>query len=118
MAALDEKPRIEARTFQEPLAKLAEAISQMVMREGHRYLRAPGFVSQDIFMMVRHSLATYNLLFYINADERRENDCYWNPNYGVVTATVVRTMIDCLYNVTAILKDPAPIGVADRKAGL
>ena len=26
----------------------------------------------DIHVMIRHAIATYNLLFYLNADERRE----------------------------------------------
>jgi hypothetical protein len=85
MSELEEKPRIDAKAFQEPLGKLAGAISEMV-RRGPRYLRAPEFVSEEIFIMIRHSLATYNFLFYLNADERRETDCYWNPKYGVVTA--------------------------------
>jgi hypothetical protein len=62
-------------------------------------------------------LATYHLLFYLNADERREQDCYWNNKYGVVTAPLVRSMIDCLYNITAILEDPRR-GVLYRKSGL
>src|ERR1035437_3609773 len=104
---LDDKPRVNAKTFQEPLWKLAGAIAQKGMREGPRYLSAPPFVAEDLFMMVRNTMATYNLLFYLNADERREDDCYWNPAYGVVTAPTVRSMIDCLYNVTAILENPA-----------
>jgi hypothetical protein len=115
---LDNKPRIDAKTFQEPLAKLAEAIAQKVIREGSRHLIAPDYVAGDLFMMIRQAIATYHLLFYLNADERREQDCYWNNKYGVVTAPVVRTMIDCLYNVTAILEDPAANGVAYRKSGL
>jgi len=69
-------------------------------------------------MMIRQAIATYNLLFYLNADERREQDCYWNNSYGVVTAPLVRSMIDCLYNVTMILEDPAEYGPLYRKSGL
>ena len=68
--------------------------------------------------MIRQAIATYNLLFYLNADERREQDCYWNNDYGVVTAPLVRSMIDWLYNITLILEDPAENGVAYRKSGL
>jgi hypothetical protein len=114
---LDDKPRINAKTFQEPLAKLAEVIAQKVSREGAHYLRAPDFVANDMFTIIRQALATYQLLFYLNADERLEQDCYWNNKYGVVTAPLVRSMIDCLYNITAILEDPEK-GVAYRKSGL
>lgn len=112
------KVRIDAKTFQEPTWKLAETMAQKVRREGPALLRAPEHVADDIFVMVRQAIATYNLLFYLNADERREGDCYWNNSYGVVSAPLVRSMIDCLYNVTAILQDPATNGPAYRKGGL
>ncbi|MGA3072962.1 MAG: hypothetical protein ABSG56_04640 [Bryobacteraceae bacterium] len=115
---LDDKPRINAKTFQEPLWKLAEAMAQLVSHEGMNHLPGPAFVAEDIHMMIRQAIATYNLLFYLNADERREQDCYWNNNYGVVTAPLVRSMIDCLYNITLILEDPAENGVAYHKSGL
>ena len=86
------------------MAKLAEAIAQKVGREGAQHLRGSGFVVDDVFTIIRQALATYQLPFYLNASERREQDCYWNTRYGVVTAPLVRsTMINCLYNVMAIL---------------
>jgi len=114
---LNDRPRIDAKTFQEPLAKLAEVMAQKVKREGARRLEAPDFVADDMFTIVRQALATYHLLFYLNADERRAQDCYWNNTYGVVAAPLVRSMIDCLYNITAILEDPRK-GVWYRKSGL
>jgi hypothetical protein len=113
---LDEKPRIDAKTFQEPLWKLAETLAQKVKREGR--LPGPPFICEDIHMMIRQAMATYNTLFYINADERREGDCYWNNTYGVVTAPLVRSMIDCLYNITLILENPALHGPTYRKSGM
>lgn len=113
---IDEKPRIYAKTFQEPLWKLAETLAQKVKREGR--LPGPAFIREDIHMMIRQAIATYNTLFYINADERREGDCYWNNTYGVVTAPLVRSMIDCLYNITLILENPAVHGLAYRKSGI
>lgn len=107
-----------AKTFQEPLWKLAETIAQVMNREGWKYLPGPWFVSEDIHVMIRQSMANYSLLFYLNADERRENDCYWNPKYGVVAAPLVRSMIDTLYNITLILEDPAEHGPVYRKSGL
>jgi hypothetical protein len=52
-----------------------------------------------------------------NADERRENDCFWNPAYTFVTAPLVRTMIDVLDNITFILEGPATNGAAFRQSG-
>jgi hypothetical protein len=115
---LDSKPLIDAKTFVEPLASLAETMAQKVHREGVQYLRAPKFVSEDIFMIMRQALTTYQMLFYLNADERRENDPYWKNKYGVVAAPLVRSMIDCLYNITAILENPAEQGSLFRKSGL
>ena len=115
---MDEKPRIDAKDFQEPLWKLAEAMAELVIREGHKQLPAPSCVAENIQTMIRHAIATYNLLFYLNADERRENDCYWNNTYGVVTAPLVRTLIDCLYNITMILEKPGENGVSYQKSGL
>ena len=68
--------------------------------------------------MIRQSIATYNILFYLNADERRENDPYWNEAYGVVTSPLVRSLIDCLYNVTAILENPTDNGSWYHVSGL
>ena len=62
-------------------------------------------------------MRTYDLLFYINADERRETDCYWRPVYTIVSLPLVRNMIDCLYNITSILQDPRENGVWFRKSG-
>jgi hypothetical protein len=67
-------------------------------------LKALGFVSLDMFILIRQAIYTCNLLFYLHADERRENDCHWNHAYTFVTAPLVRTMIDVLYNVTFILQ--------------
>ena len=39
--------------------------------------------------MIRQAIAT--ALFYLNADERREGDCYWNNTYEIVTAPMVRS---------------------------
>ena len=81
-------------------------------------LPGPMHIADDIHVMIRHAMATYNLLGYLNADERRNDDCYWNNTYGVVSAPLVRTMIDCLYNITSILEDPAKNGPRYKKSGL
>jgi hypothetical protein len=74
-------------------------------------------VSLDLHVLVRQSIYTYDLFFYVNADERRETDCYWRPAYTIVTWPLIRNMIDCLHNITAILQDPAVKGSAFRKSG-
>jgi hypothetical protein len=114
----DKKAPINAKTFQEPTWKLAETLAQKVKREGSAYLTAPEHVAEDMFLMIRQAIATYNLLFYLNADERRAGDCHWNNTYSVVSAPLVRSMIDCLYNVTMILQDPRTYGPWYRKGGL
>jgi hypothetical protein len=110
--------RVDAKSFQEPLARLAETIFEKVFREGVSSVGWPQFVSEDVAMMLRYSRSIYNLLFYLNADERRKNDLDWRVHYGVTAMSLVRSLIDCLYNVTAILEDPVGKGAAYRKSGL
>jgi len=62
---------IDAKTFQKPLAELAETLAQKVKREAPKILRAPEFVPIDLHVLIRQAMRTYDLLFYINADERR-----------------------------------------------
>src|SRR5690348_11029452 len=57
-------------------------MAQKVRREGATHLHTPQYVADDVFTMIRQALATYQLLLYLNADERRERDCYWNNSYG------------------------------------
>jgi hypothetical protein len=108
---------IDASTFQRPLETLAEVLAQKVKREGPARLSAPGYVALDLHVLIRQTMYTYNSLFYFNADERRETDCYWRTAYSVVTLPLIRNMIDCLYNVTAILQDPGTNGPWFRKSG-
>ena len=68
-------------------------------------------------MLIRQAMCTYDPLFYLDADERRETDCYWRTAYSVVTLPLIRNMIDCLYNITAILQDPGVNGTWFRKSG-
>jgi hypothetical protein len=67
---------------------------------------------------LRYAASVYNLLNYLNADDRRKGDCYWHQRYGVTAMSLVRSLIDCLYNVTAILENPAEKGPTYRKSGL
>jgi hypothetical protein len=108
---------IDASTFQMPLAELAEVLSQKVKREAPKLLVAPGFVAFDLHVLIRQAQHTYALFFYLNADERRETDCYWRPSYTIVALPLIRNMIDGLYNITAILQDPGHNGPRFRRYG-
>jgi len=87
------------------LGKLAATMVQKVFREGHQHIAGPQYVREDIATLVRYGASVYNLLNYLNADERRNGDCYWYVRYGVTAMSLVRALIDCLYNVTSILED-------------
>ena len=117
MGISDEADRIDASTFQRPLKELAEVLAQKVKREGPNLLSSPGFVSIDLHVLMRQAMYTYDLLFYLNADERRGSDPSWKNAYTIVALPLVRNMIDCLYNVMAILQDPARRGTLWRESG-
>jgi hypothetical protein len=108
---------LDASTFQKPLGELAEVLAQKVKREAPALLPAPKFVAVDLHVLIRQALRTYDLLFYLNADERRETDCYWRPVYSIITLPLIRNMIDCLYNITMIMQDPRGNGAWFRKSG-
>jgi hypothetical protein len=117
MDANEEVKDMDASTFQKPLKQLAEVLAQKVKREAPKLLPAPTFVALDLHVLIRQSMYTYDLLFYLNADERRENDPYWRNVYTIVALPLVRNMIDCLYNITAILDEPAGRGSLWRQSG-
>jgi len=108
---------IDAGTFQKPLGQIAEVLSQKIKREAPKLITAPEFVAFDLHVLIRQAQYTYDLLFYLNADERRESDCHWKAPYSVVAFPLVRNMIDGLYNVTTILQDPGRNGPRFRKYG-
>jgi hypothetical protein len=110
--------RVDAKTFQDALGELAKTMVNKVFREGRQHIPGPPYVSEDITMLIRYGTSVYNLLNYLNADERRKNDSYWYLRYGVTGMSLVRCLIDCLYNVTAILEDPQERAVSYRKSGL
>jgi len=115
-AAQDFEYHLDASTFQKPLAQLAEVLAQKLRREAHK-LVSPVFVAVDLHVLTRQAMRTYDLLFYLNADERRETDCHWRNVYTIVTLPLIRNMIDCLYNITAILQNPSVNGPWFRKSG-
>ncbi|HEY2495670.1 MAG TPA: hypothetical protein VGK24_01265 [Candidatus Angelobacter sp.] len=112
-----ELKHLDASTFQRPLEQLAEVLAQKLKREAPKLIPAPNYVAVDLHVLLRQAIYTYNLLFYLNADERRETDPYWRPAYSIVTLPLIRNIIDCLYNITAILEDPGKNGPWFRKSG-
>jgi hypothetical protein len=118
MSGPEQIVRIDAKTFQDALGELAATMVQKVFREGRQHIAGPDYVAEDIAMLVRYGASVYNLLNYLNADERRKEDCYWYVRYGVTGMSLVRALIDCLYNVIAILEDPAEKAPQYRKSGL
>src|SRR4051794_6457210 len=108
---------VDAVTFQKPLGLLAEVLAQKLNREGPKVIPAPGYVAIDLFVLTRKAMRTYDLLFYLNADERRNKDAYWRNVYSISALPLVRTMIDSLYNITTILQAPAKNGAWFRKSG-
>jgi hypothetical protein len=114
---MPEDIHVDARTFQEQLSRLAETLSYKVEREGLQYLPIPAFVHVDISVLLRQAHATYNLFFYLNADERRHKDPDWRVAYTAAALPLIRCMIDCLYNITTILNNPGSKGYQFRLSG-
>ena len=102
----EELKYIDARTFQGPLAELAETIGYKLEREAVKTAK-PQSLAVDVYVMIRHMLKTYELFFYLHADERREKDPAWHIGFSAASLPLVRCMIDSLYNITALLDSPA-----------
>ncbi len=108
---------IDAATFQEQLIKLSEVLTQKVKREGVG-AGVPEWVLHDLFVLMRLAQQCYLYLSYMNADERREGDVYWREQYSVLALSSIRTLIDCLYNVTVIVENPVVQGRNFRLGGM
>jgi hypothetical protein len=108
---------LKAKTFQRQLDELADTLCYKVQREGSKKLPKPAFAIADIYMLMRQAHQIYRLFIYINADERRTKDPNWKIAYSVAILPILRCMIDCLYNVTTILKSPGPKGYQFRESG-
>jgi hypothetical protein len=102
--------RINFEWIQQPLRDLAETIGQKMYREAPRLLASPPYVGPNMFSMIRQAKYTCDLLFYLHADDHRQNDCYWKQEYTFVSAPLIRTLIDCLFNITLILENPKDHG--------
>jgi hypothetical protein len=111
---MDAPEFIDVSTFQKPLAELAVTMALKVEREGAALL--PLYAMIDIGALLRMSNETLNLLWFINADETQKVG--GRPIYSIASLPLVRTLIDNLYNITYILRDPANHGRAYRLSGM
>jgi hypothetical protein len=118
-AGADAFPKIEldASTFRPRLAELTDTIAYKVQREGHQRGLKPDSVADSIYYQPRLTSQIYDLFFYLNADKRRKEDCDWRPGFSAAILPLIRTMIDCLYNIAAILQDPPFYGRWFRLSG-
>ena len=110
----DNSVYIDATLFQEQLGKLAEVIAQKVRREAPGMVAGPPYITEDMHVMLRQAIYTYHLIFFLSA----EDNPYRKNQYSVVAFPLIRSMIDCLYNITAILDNPAENGPRFRRSGL
>jgi hypothetical protein len=108
--------RLDASTFQTQLASLATTIAYKVQREGPSARSLPPAVATDIYVLLKQSLRTYDLFCYLNADELK-GEYLWKPVYTVVALPLIRSMIDCLYNITVMLESPREKGLDFRRSG-
>ncbi len=107
---------VDARKFQKQLGSLANTLALKVEREAPKLVK-PIFAAADICVMLRQSLSIYELFCFINADDRRKKDPDWKPAYSAAILPLIRCMIDCLYNITLILKRTGPMGYQFRENG-
>ena len=91
--------------FQKPLTDLASTMALKVRREGIRTIGSRMPV-EDMYVLIRQAQKTCGLFFYLNADEHREGP-HWRAIYTIVALPLIRSMIDCRYNITSMLEDPA-----------
>jgi hypothetical protein len=106
---------IDATKFQNQLGDLATTIAYKVQREGIQLIGSRTAV-EDIYILVRQAQRTYDLFFYLNAEEHRKEPS-WRAYYTFAALPLVRSMIDYLYNITAMLEDPGNKPAEFRMSG-
>jgi hypothetical protein len=106
---------VDANKFQNQLGELTTTIALKVQREGLGKVGSRMAV-EDVYVLVRQAQRTCGLFFYLNADEHRENP-HWRAVYTIVALPLIRSMIDCLYNITAMLADPRNKPAEFRRSG-
>jgi hypothetical protein len=99
-------PTVDAGTFAQQIADLAETLRNKVEREGPSILPYANLTT-DISVILSQLTWTYNLLRWINADDTRHEGTGYREPYTFVSLPLVRTIIDGFYNCTAMLDDPS-----------
>src|SRR3977135_827559 len=94
--------RIDATKFQQQLGELATTIAYKVQREGLPVLGSVMAV-EDIYILIRQAQRSYDLFFYLNAEEHRVLPG-WRAYYTIAALPAIRSMIDCPYNITVMLQ--------------
>ena len=107
---------IDASTFQSVIENLAITLTHKVEREGISRLPNPNYLVTDLGVLLRQATYTYDLLYFLHSDEIRQHRGY-RQGYSFACLPLVRTMIDCLYNISALLEAPADRGPAFRRSG-
>jgi hypothetical protein len=105
---------LDATKFQNQLGELATTIAYKVQREGIGVIGRSA--TEDIYVLVRQAQRTYDLFFYLNADEHRKEPS-WRAYYTFVALPLIRSMIDCLYNITVMLDGPRSKPGEFRRSG-
>ena len=107
---------IDAGSFQRQIESLAVTLINKVEREGLATIRTPEYVVTDIGVLIRKAIYTYDALYFLNTDGISSHTG-WRLGYSFAVLPVLRTMIDCLYNATALMKDPVLNGRLFRMSG-
>lgn len=96
---------VNAEPFCLPLIELSRTLVLRLEREDTKpnTNQNPSFY---IARMLRHSAATYQLLLWINTGDTRFGAIGYYPSFSSVSLPLIRTMIDCFYNATLLLKHP------------
>jgi hypothetical protein len=102
-----EDKRFDVSRFQESLASLCRTIRLKLRSEGLRVVPKPVSFCADIHALLGQAGHIYSLFFYLNADEKRHKEAGWSPGIGVTILPLIRTMVDVLYNITALAEVPA-----------
>ena len=106
---------IDANKFQKQLGELTTTIALKVQRKGIQVIHSRMAI-EDIYVQVRQAQRTSGLFFYLNAEEHRKGP-HWHAIYTIVALPLIRSMIDSLYNITAMLEDPGSKPAEFRRSG-
>jgi hypothetical protein len=98
-------PVIDASKFSEPISALATTLTLKLEREAAKSMDSP--IPVDAAVILRQLTHTYNLIRFINSDQTKFDNVWYRQPYSFAALPLVRTMIDGLYNCTAMLDDPS-----------